>query len=175
MAEHVLLVSARDIHHCGGLGGLIALVSIQVCGYQLLRRNDKGDFERSSSGVIGGTDDDQLAGQIPIEFVNTRPKALPKVFVTLWEDQANVEQALRSVTSQQILKMANEKYSSFNALQFHVRGATSSKQATFKRHPYVLASYVPINWNPGPSCAGPGEYRRFTDPIPISSVDSRQF
>jgi hypothetical protein len=76
MAEYVLLVSARDIHHhCGGLGGLIALVVIQVCEYQLLRRNDKGDFECDCSGVIGGTDD-QLALQSPIAMVGTRAQAI---------------------------------------------------------------------------------------------------
>ena len=152
MAEHVLLVSARDIHHCGGLGGLIALVSIQVCGYQLLRRNDKGDFERSSSGVIGGTDD-QLAGQIPIVLAHTRTQAVRMVFATLWEATANVEQALRSVTSEQILKMAEEKHSSFNFLPRDVRRAMQNKNATFKKHPDGFTSYVPINWNPGPSCS----------------------
>ena len=80
MAEHVLLVPARDIHHwpllCwrGGAAAspevsLMALVAIQVCGYQLLRRNVKSDFERSSSGVIGGTDD-QLALQSSIAMRN---------------------------------------------------------------------------------------------------------
>jgi hypothetical protein len=69
MAAHALLVSAGAGHpprtaHCGGLGGLIALVAIQVCGYQLLRRNEQGDFERNCSGVIGGTDDQLLAPPI---------------------------------------------------------------------------------------------------------------
>jgi hypothetical protein len=34
------------------------------------------------------------------------------LFAALWEAQADVEQALRSVTSEQILKMAEEKHSS---------------------------------------------------------------
>jgi hypothetical protein len=52
----------------------MALVAIQVCGYQLLRRNDKGDFERSSSGVVGGTDDQPF--QSPIVLVQSRAQAV---------------------------------------------------------------------------------------------------
>jgi hypothetical protein len=73
------------------------------------------------------------------------------VFATPWEAQANVEQALRSVTSEQILKMAVDKYSSLNILPMHLRGAMRGTKATFKKHPNDFTSYVPINWNPGPT------------------------
>jgi hypothetical protein len=108
MDAHVLLVAARDIHHCGGLGGLIALVAIRVCGYQLLRRNKQGDFESNCSGVIGGTDEQLFAP--PIYLAHTKTAALRMVFKTVWEAQANLPQEFRSVTSVQLLKAANEKY-----------------------------------------------------------------
>jgi hypothetical protein len=145
MAEHVLVVSARDIiHHCGGPGGLMALVAIQVCGYQLLRRNDKGDFERNCSGVIGGTDDLLLA---PTTY--HRPNkvgAVRMVFKTLWEAQADLPQAFRSVTSVQLLKAANEKHSSNFATPLNnanVTNAMSGRKATFKKNPDALGSYIP--------------------------------
>jgi hypothetical protein len=47
--------------------------------------------------------------------VQTRPQALRMVFATLWEAQANVEQGLRSVTSE------------------HLRGAMRGSNATFKK------------------------------------------
>jgi hypothetical protein len=110
--KHVLLVPAQDIHNCGGPGGLIALVAIQVCGYQLLRRNDKGDYERSCSDVIAGTDDQpDQPFQSPIaNRVTDRCQAVCMAFATLWEAQANVPQhaLLRSVTSVQIVKLAQE-------------------------------------------------------------------
>jgi hypothetical protein len=75
------------------------------------------------------------------------------VFTTLWEEQANVEQALRSVTSEQMLKMAEEKHSPTHFLTMHLRNAMRGTNATFKKHPDGFTSYVPINWNPGPSCS----------------------
>jgi hypothetical protein len=35
----------------------------------------------------------------------------------------------------------------------HVNKAMKGPIATFEKHPYAFTSYVPINWNPGPSCS----------------------
>jgi hypothetical protein len=159
MAEHVLLVAARDIHHCGGLGGLIALVAIRVCGYQLLRRNKQGDFESNCSGVIGGTDEQLFAPPIYLAHRSTdrdangllyadtrctKTAALRMVFKTVWEAQANLPQEFRAVTSVQLLKAANEKYNFATPIRTsNLDGALKGKKATFKRNPDSFGSYIP--------------------------------
>ena len=104
--------------------------------------------------MIGGTDDLLLAPLIYHRI--TKSEAVRMAFKTLWEAQANLPQALRSVTSVQLLKAANEKHSSNFATPLNnanVRMAMGGRKATFKKHPDGFTSYVPINWNPGPSCS----------------------
>jgi hypothetical protein len=62
------------------------------------------------------------------------------------EAQANPPQALRSATSVQLLKAANEKHSSNFATPLNyanVRMATGGRKAAFKKNPDALGSYIP--------------------------------
>jgi hypothetical protein len=66
-------------------------------------------------------------------------------FKTLWEAQANLPQALRSVTSVQLLKAANEKHSfssPINNANVRMAMTMGGSKATFKKHPDAFGSYI---------------------------------
>jgi hypothetical protein len=74
----------------------------------------------------------------------TKVEAVRMAFKTLWEAQANLPQALRSVTSVQLLKAANEKHSFFTPLNnANVTNAMSGTKAAFKKSPDAFGSYIP--------------------------------
>ena len=92
--------------------------------------------------MIGGTDDLLLAP--PIYHRPNKADALRMVFKTVWEAQANLHQELRSVTSVQLLKAANEKHNFATPInKTNLTNALRGKKATFKKNPGSFGSYIP--------------------------------